>query len=286
MKNKFLVFLGLAAMVVLGGCKENWEDSPTLKTHEGVLQADFLNEPAMQNQYLMITQENRDGSFHLSCSQPDYGYAAFATYKVQVCLDENFNEGEYVELNQSFYNCSNINPLNSDVASAMEKLAGIQTEEDLPLNYTSVYMRLRAFIEQSAENTQYVSNVICFRNIGVDYLAVWTPGLEVNIYLRGGWDEGWAALAEWQFVTGEEENTWVIESVHIAAGTEFKVADSSWGPLNLGANDAGNVVAIGEPYELNGGDNPGNLKITEDFTGKAVLSLQAGKYYLTLDPEN
>lgn len=262
-------------------CKETWDDAPKLEGHEGTVYAEFLNQPAMQEQYLMITQDNREGYFHLTCSQPYYGYAAFVNYMVQVSLTEDF--AQYEEINQTFYDCANINPLNGDVATAMEKLAGITSEKDLPMDYQRIYMRLRAFVPESPENTEYISNVVYFDNIGVDYFAIWIAGQEVNIYMRGSFDEGWNALPEWQFVTGPAENTWVIpHEISLTAGTEFKIADSSWGPLNLGAGD-NNLVNPDEAFPLNGGDNPGNLTINQDFTGKVQLSLDKGVYYLTLE---
>ena len=60
------------AAVVLGmsSCSETWDDNPVVKTHEGIQEAAFLNTPVMQDMPIMITEENRDGSFHLTCSQP------------------------------------------------------------------------------------------------------------------------------------------------------------------------------------------------------------------------
>lgn len=284
MKSKLLVIPGLLAMLAFGSCKENWDDSPVLNGHEGTITANFLNKPAMQDQYLMLSTDNQEGYLHLTCSQPDFGYAAIATYKVQVSLNEAFPEDEYVEISQAFYDCAEINPLNKDVAAAIEKCAGIEDESQLPLDYTRVYVRLRAYIEQSPDNTQYLSNVVYFEHIGVDYFARWIAGKEMDMYLRGSFDEGWNALPEYQFVTGEEENTYVItHEVTLTAGTEFKVADAAWGPLNLGAGDDGNVVKINTPYTLAGGDNPGNLTITEDFTGTVHLTEKAGTYTLILE---
>lgn len=278
MKKILFSLFALAICLGFSSCKETWDDAPTLEGHQGTVYADFLNQPALQTQYLMITQENRDGYFHLTCSQPYYGYAAIVSYEVQVSLKEDFSEWE--PINQIFYNCADINPSNGSVAAAIEKLAGVKTEADLPLEYQRVYMRLHAYIAQSKENTEYISNVVYFDNIGADYLAIWVADQPVNIYLRGGMNE-WDT--SWQFVTGPSENTWVYKNAVIAGGTEFKVADSNWGALNLGAGDS-NVVKPGELYEMNGGDNPGNCMIEEDFEGLVQLSYESGTYYLLLEP--
>ncbi|MDE6532839.1 MAG: SusE domain-containing protein [Muribaculaceae bacterium] len=280
MKKIFLTFAMAAVALGFSSCNETWDDNPVLNTHEGEITADFLNIPAMQNQSIMITNSNKDGHFNLTCSQPDFGYAAVATYKVQVSLTEDFTEFE--EIAQAFYDCAQINPLNGDVAAVVEKLSGVKTEDDLPLPYQKVYMRLHAYVAQSASNTNYISNVVHFNSVSADYLAIWVADVPVNIYVRGGMND-WGSPAEWQFKTGTEENTWVIDNCTIAAGTEFKIAASIWETLNLGAGSNGNIVP-GESFALDGGDNPGNITMTEDFTGKVVLTLEAGNYSVVFDP--
>lgn len=281
------IFLTLAvSSVVLGfsSCGENWDDNPVLKTHEGVQTVNFLNNPVMQDQTIMLTDANKQGTFHLTCSQPDYGYAAIATYKVQCSLTEDF--AKYEEIQQDFYNCAQINPVNGDVAAAIEKLSGVKTEADLPLPYQKLYMRLRSYVAQSEENTQYLSNVVSFAGVSADYLAIWVSDVPVDIFLRGGmnnWGNDGIEGTEWQFKTGDEENTWVSSVVTIPAGTEFKVADSSWGSINLGAGDP--TIKPGEAYNLAASD-AGNIKIDVDFTGIAHLRLEKGNYILTLDPAN
>lgn len=282
-----------AAALGFSSCNETWDDNPVLSTHEGEKTADFLNIPAMQNQSIMLTNANRTGTFKLTCSQPDYGYAAIATYKVQCSLTEDF--ADFVEIGQSFYNCANINPTNHDVAGALEKLSGVKTENDVPLPYTTLYMRLRSYIAQSEANTQYISNVVSFNKVAADYLAIWVAGTPVNIYIRGGVND-WAANpgpdestpGPWQFVTGAEENTWVIENCTIGANVSFKVADAAWAPLNLGGNggenDDSQMIDAGEEYQMTGGDNPGHMRLKKDFTGKVLLRLEAGQYFITFDP--
>lgn len=278
MKKISLMFAVAVAALGLSSCAETWDDPVVLKTHEGVVTANFLNNPVMQTQPIMLTTENQNGNFHLTCSQPDFGYAAVAIYRVQCSLTEDF--AKYEEISQDFYNCAQINPLNSDVAIILEKLAGVKTEADLPLKYQKLYMRLRAFVGQDEANTQYLSNVVSFDKVSANYLAIWVAGVPVNIYLRGGMND-WGTPAAFQFATGPEENTWVSAVIDIPANTEFKVADDSWGPLNMGSGD-NPLVVPNEPYKLNGGDNPGNLHMEEDFHGVAHLSLEKGVYTLTM----
>ena len=299
MKKISIFCAALVATAALSGCTETWDDNPTLKTHEGVVTANFLNQPVMQNMPFVITEANREGSFHLTCSQPDFGYAATAAYQVQVSLTEDF--ATMIELAQRYYDCSQINPLNADIASALETLSGVKTEADLPVAPTRVYMRLKAFVPQNEEGTTYLSNPVYFESVSCDYLAIWVAGIPVNIYLRGAMN-GWGAEAgpdadtagPWQFQTGPDENTWIIPEVTInqqtpnddgvLVDTEFKVADAAWDALNLGWGDQGQVLEVGVPYALNPGDgDPGNLKINKDFTGMAHLRLDGTTYILTLE---
>lgn len=282
MKKISLMFAVAVAALGFSSCSETWDDNPVLNTHEGEEKADFLNQPQMSDQVIMLTTDNQDGTFHLTCSQPDFGYAAVATYRVQCSLTEDF--AKFEEIQQDFYDCGEINPLNADVAAALEKLSGVQTEADLPLPYQRLYMRLRAYIGVEEENTQFLSNVVSFKGVSADYLAIWVSGVPVNIYLRGGFPEAsdWGAIAQYQFVTGPEENTWVTGTIDIPAGTEFKVADDSWGALNAGAGAAGGTVVPDTPLVIDNGDNPGNLTMSVAFHGYAHLSLVKGVYTLTL----
>lgn len=276
------MFAAVAATLGLASCSETWDDAAQLKTHEGTPTVDILNQPILQQQVLMITEENKDGSVHMTCSQPDYGYAAIATYKVQVSLDNKFDDpSKYIEISQDFYDCAQINPTNGDVAAAVEKLSGVRTEEDLPMPYQKVYMRLRAFVAQNEAQTTYYSNVVWFDQISADYLAIWVADVPADLYLRGGFND-WGAGPEWQFLTGEEENTWVCKDVTIDANVSIKVSTANWSSPNLGGdageNDASQIITTNEVYVMTQGDNPGHMRLDKDFHGNVVLSLIDGQY--------
>lgn len=280
MKKIFFALALASAAFALSSCDETWDENPKLEGHEGTVQVDFLNPPVMQNTKIMITDANKTGTLHLTCSQPFYGYAAAATYRVQCSLTSDF--AVFEEINQDFYNCAEINPVTGEIASAIEKMSGVKTEADLPLPYQPLYMRLRCYIPQSPDNTEYISNVVQFNSVSADYLAIWVAGIPVDYYLRGAMND-WSTGPEWQFATGEEENTWVTGIVTIANGTEFKVADSSWGPFNAGQSEDTGAVYPDQPYELLVSDNPGNLHMVGDFTGQIVMRLEKGVYSIVCD---
>lgn len=281
MKNNIFI-LGLAvAMLGLSACSETGDDNPVLIGHEGTIYADFLNIPVMANQEVMLTPENKSGSFALTCSSPDFGFTAAATYRVQCSLTEDF--AEYREIRQDFTNCASITPSNSDVAAAIEYLSGVENDEDLPLPYQKLYMRLRAYLEQSPENTEYISNVVSFAGVGANYLAIWVANQPADIYLRGDLPgASWDAVPEYQFYTDTAEDTWSIpHTVTLSSGTEFKVADSGWSAINLGNN--GTNIEPDKPYTLVNDSQSGNITLTGDFSGIVRLSLSAkGEYTVVL----
>ena len=233
------MFAVAVAALGFSSCSETWDDNPVIKTHEGVQQADFLNEPVMKDQVIMLTDQNREGVFHMTCSQPDFGYAAVGTYKVQISLTEDFKT--YEEVSQDFYDCGAINVLNGDVASILEKLSGVKTEDDLPLPYQPVYMRLRAYVAQDEAQTTFISNVVKFKGVSADYLAIWVSDVPIDMYLRGAFPEtgGWEAIEKYQFVTGPTD------------------------PANGG---------------------PGNITMSGNFHGYAMVTLSKGTYTLILVP--
>lgn len=291
-----------AAALGLTGCSETWDGNPVLKPHEGNPTVTFLNEPILKDQYIMLSSENREGSLHLTCSQPDYGYAAIVTYKIQVCLDDKFEEGKFIELKPNYYDCSQINPINHEVAGAIEKLMGIESEDQIaePLPYAPVYFRLRSYISQyenlkenmteeeatALGSTTYYSNIVSYNKVSCNYYAVWKVGEPADLYLRGGFND-WGTGDAWQFFSAEEENTWVCKDVTINANVSIKVSTASWGSPNLGGNAGENedsqMIAPDEEIEMTMGDNPGHMRLDVDFTGNVYLSLRDGKYYILFE---
>lgn len=236
----------------------------------------------------------------MTCSQPEYGYAAVVTYAIQVCLDDKFEENKYIELKTPSFDCAEINPNNHEVAAAMQKLLGIDSEDKMPeeLPYMQLYFRLRSFIapfetskedmteaEAAAAGTSvYYSNPVSFNHISSNYYAVWKAGERANLYLRGEFND-WGTGENWQFITAEEDNTWICKNVTIGANMSIKVATDNWAGINLGGNtgeegDKAQYVKVDERIEMTGGDNPGHMRLDTDFTGDVILQLEGDTYYI------
>ncbi len=286
--KKLSILVAALAAFVFTGCDEAKDDNPVLATHEEAIEAEFLNEPVMQNQYIDFTEADATGSLHLTCSQPEgYGYAASARYQVQVSLTKDF--ADFRNVSEPFRLCSAIDPVNGDIAGALCELHGVKTDADLAnVGYAPLYVRLKADIYTDlgaiVPGTTYISNVVEFKHVKVSYLAIIVPGQPSVYYMRGSWAENWPAMPEYNFLTTDEKNVWEIAQIDLPANTKFKVADANWGAINLGAGES--EIVPGTPYVLFGGDNPGDINLKTAFKGKAVLTLNNGAYTLLLSPAN
>ncbi len=176
MKKISILFACLVAVLSLNSCKEDTEpqyNNPTKFT---------LNTPALAAQYYELTE---DGTLDLSWSQPDYGYAAPASYKVSVSLLEDFSES--MELTSEYKICYAQVP-ESEIAEAICKLRGVTSEDD----YTdeparAVYFRVSAKIN-GILGSDIISNVIKIDQVK-EYCAIQSPGF---IYVVGAFT-GWTS---------------------------------------------------------------------------------------------
>ncbi len=181
MKKLNYIFFSLLALIFATACEEPKDINPVLQTPTEFV----LNNPVMSTQYIELTPTT---TVNMSCSQPDYGYAAAAQYFAQVSFTEDF--AEWAEVNETPYtNCAKIEMSGEELAMAICKLRGVTTEEsyvDEPA--CPLYVRLRAVVKGAPEQSTIFSNVVVFGQVKA-YYAVKLPGY---IYLVGqpsGWTE-------------------------------------------------------------------------------------------------
>lgn len=169
-------------MGAMTGCKQNTEPRFERATEF------TLNTPALANQLYELTP---DGVIDLTWSQPDWGFAAPANYKVQISFAPDFKfyeNGTYnyvYELPETYHTCYASVPM-EEFAIGVCKLRGI-TDED---QYTQepprpVYVRVVGSVPQIA-SSYIMSNPICLEQVQ-GYCAIQSPG---KIYLVGS-PEGW-----------------------------------------------------------------------------------------------
>lgn len=108
-----------------------------------------------------------------------------------------------------------------------------------------------------------------------------TAGEESGIFIRGDVN-GWADDSAWEFQSTDLANVWTIENVTLPAGN-FKVADTGWGPINMGATNDLQLVPDA-PYALFNDGGSGNIYLDADFTGtiRLVYIDKVDKYFLYL----
>lgn len=191
MKKLSIFFACAAAMFGLTACEQNTDPKLTIPEDHSFV----LNQPAFADQYLQLTQGN---SFEVTCTQPDYGYAAAATYGIEVSLTEDFADFRSIKpVNPAL---AKIEILDQDLALALCELHGFTASNYQDLPAEKIYLRATCEIK-GIEGTECVSNVITLNNVKF-YLAIMEPG---QIYLVGSpnkWPapdpESEATLSKWQ----------------------------------------------------------------------------------------
>lgn len=283
--KKIALTLGLAAVALgFSACNETWDDNPTLKAPNKEY-TDFLNEPELRETWITLDKEGADkeAALHMTCSQPDFGYAAVANYVVEVCLTPDFAKpyvdgqtpeaGDYYSTEYPFTDCAQINPVADELAECICKLKGWTSEDDVKADeYSKIYVRLRAYIPQDEALTTIYSEPKSFEHIRVTYYAASIPGLKAGIFVRGDMN-GWGAPESDEFMTTAKRGIYVLQNATIKKGQAFKFATSSWNDINLGA---GANCTIGTAFRLDNGGGSGNLTCPEDFEGRILVINKGG----------
>ena len=306
MKKIPYIFSILAVSLGVVGCSEIEDDAPVLNEQPaaGGYQ-DFLNVPEMAEQLQVLTSETANGYIALTCSQPDYGFAAAATYSVEVSLTPGYLEGATaasrddssdndapgsdgegglplsVILGDTSNDCANIQIANSQLATAIMDMTGIESPDALPTQYYPVYVRLIAQILAGSAvvpNTKVYSNVITLKGVSLAYIPAVEAGQPSGIYLRGDMN-GWDTSNE--FVTTTTAGTYVVEDMAISANQGFKVASADWGDPNCGTSG---TLQFNVPYVMDNSSNSGNIVCPADFMGDVFLTVSKGTYTITLVP--
>ena len=179
--KKYLLYIPVAlALFGMASCSQDRD--PKYKAPTSF----HLNTPPMQDQEIVLSEE---GTLEFTCSQPDYGFAASASYSLQMALSDAFT---------SFYDIAAIEEHNakitvhqSDVATGFCKLMGIDSEEASNAMYpdgypvSKIYFRAVCHINGVA-NSEITSNVVTY-NYLKPYFAVPVPGYIYLVGVPSGW---------------------------------------------------------------------------------------------------
>lgn len=180
MKKIALYIATVCALVGMASCSQDRDPVYHQPTNF------VLNVPAMADQLI----ELQDGNIlELTCSQPDYGFAAAAVYSAQMSLTEDFTES--YDLTPMSDGSAKMQIPQGDIATGYCELKGIKSEEDFQTLYpngfsvTPIYFRAVCQIA-GIENSRIESNVVAYNQI-LPFFNVAVPGY---IYLVGA-PEGW-----------------------------------------------------------------------------------------------
>lgn len=242
--KKISILMG--ALALAGGfasCSD--DDTPALNTPESFV----LNTPPMADQYYELTP---GGTIALSCSQPEYGFVAAATYGVEMSLDKSEDNVYAIESNAPSQAAFTISQ--DAVAMGFCKLNGIETADqwnELNPGYAPVYLRATAQLNKGGVGL-VKSNWIELKNVK-PYFAVPAPGF---IYLIG-------TPSEWSMNLTETLKEWRLYEDDKAIGSKIYT-----GVFNIPAGD----VLFRFYTELDGNWDTFSYGPANNHNGDAVAS--------------
>lgn len=202
----------LLSMLLLVACDADRDSNPVINTN-GTTASFSLNAPVQSEQYIDL----ENNSIYLTWSNPNYGYNAIATYKIQVGLVQadgsitwntrkvKGEDGHFVDTGEPDYIISTFNTCKAEISGkniamdinqidGLEKLDDWETEgfEQLNENYREIAVRVRASINVTSslevEGTAVYSNPVTFKYMR-SYKIIKLPA---KLYVVGNYNEnGW-----------------------------------------------------------------------------------------------
>lgn len=227
----------------------------------------------------LIELENTE-NIEITCSQPNYGYAAPAVYQVQVSLDDNWDaedgfNAEAQTLSAKSTLCR-MSVSANDLAVMICQLSGVVDASDVKSEPMAVYMRVISSIP-GIEDSQICSNSIKFSKV-VPYYALPDVELPEAMFMVGkfcGWD--WSNGAEMVAVYDNPDLFWTIRYVNAGEGFKFNYK-KAWDGNEMGFDK----VTVKSSIVTAAADNDGN--ITVDKSGWYIFAVKTtivGREYET-----
>lgn len=243
--KKLSILLGALAILGFSACED--DKTPTVNYPDSFT----LNTPPTAGQYYELTPE---GTITLTCSQPDYGFIAAASYSAEISFDK-----------ENVYAVASNNPSSADftindadVATGMCVLRGIESADDwTDAGYQTLYVR--AVAQLANDGTGLVkSNWVELSHVK-GYFAIPTPGY---IYLVGSCSE-WTmneteTLRNWRLYENDKAIGSKIYSgvFNVPAGQAlfrfYTVLDGDWDTYSYGPanNHGGDMVSSDGAYNV------------------------------------
>ena len=250
--KKYLLYLPVA-MALLGMASCSQDRDP--KYHAPTPGSFVLNKPAMMDQEIVLTNGQ---TLEFSCSQPDYGFAASASYSMEMALNQDFTE--FYSLTPRDENSTIISVNQSEVASGYCELMGITSEDDYTSQYPDGFPVSTIYFRAVCQLPGYESSIITSNVVSYNYLkpyfAVPVPGYIYLVGAPSGWKEpsegNAAAYADWRLfepndAIGSKIYTGVFD---IPAGDDamfrFYTALTGWDNDSYGVQEPDEAVQFPE----------------------------------------
>ncbi len=241
MKTFNYILSFIVGLLVLSSCDSDRDSNPTLQTPTKFV----LNTPSYVNGVYDLKEAN---TVLLTCSQPDYGFAAPVSYAVQVATDANFSKFATLPTN---YTTARMDVSAFEIAKAIVPLLGVETADKFPTTAFPLYFRLKAFIPGVTRDS-IASNVITLPQVK-SYFALDAMTMPTNLYAIGdfcGWD--WTKSFSMIPVNGNSDKFWALLWCEKDKGMKFNTA-TAWDGGQFGVAD--NVKINGISYSTNGDKN-------------------------------
>lgn len=295
----------LLSMLMLVSCDADRDSNPVIDTT--TTPAEFkLNTPVQAGQFVDL-EEN---SVLLTWSQPNYGYNAIITYKVQVGIvqsdgsikwnvkdvtDDNGNvTGTEPEFIISTFNTCKAEVSGKYLAMEINEIDQVQDIESyVDKGYREIAVRIHAAINKTAseevEGSAVYSNAVTFKQMR-SYPIVKAPAAIYLIGSPNSWTEPSAAneekLAEWALYETEIGNNIFQGTFEIEAGNlqfRFYTALTGWEDDSWGTQEEDSGVEAGFIDGVFPNDEYSDGSIVKGKGSWLFNSFTGGKVNMTVD---
>ena len=262
----------MLAMITFVGCDSDRDSNPILTPPTEFV----LNTP----KYVNATYDLADTeSILLTCSQPDYGYAAPATYEVIVSASGDFTDAITLP---TTYQSARMDVHAQELAVALVTQLNVSTAEEFPTTAFPVYLQLKSSIKGIPGETEILSNIIMLPSVK-SYFALEEMSLPTEMFIIGdfyAWD--WEKAAGMVPVNGNPDKFWVMTYIGEGQGIKFNTV-RLWNGTQFGGGDNVTInTREGFTHSINGDGN-----IVMDKAGwhliMLTVAIEGRDYVYTVD---
>ena len=165
MKRFSYILFGILGLVLSAvSCSGPEEENPVINKPTKFV----LNTPAFQKQYIDLQNTS---TMNLTCSQPDYGFAAAASYFVQVSFTEDF-----ADFIRGKCKCHYLELINSKLLFNVENRTGIVKIKNHIGVFRVVFRCVTVHVHEIIDSSFNGFVPVCALNIGGNYFSFFLNG--------------------------------------------------------------------------------------------------------------